>query len=84
MEQAEPHATTKKTQIRTVVLLIVLSSVSSLFSQGQSVPTNESPPPARTYHLLREDDDWSFLADPAEATGFLGSHQVHSPAIRPE
>jgi hypothetical protein len=20
--------------------------------------------PARTYHLLREDDDWSFIADP--------------------
>ena len=50
--------------MRTVVTLIVLSFVSSLLSQGQSIPTNESPPPpARTYHLLREDDDWSFLAD---------------------
>src|SRR5260370_30547100 len=57
---------TRKPQIRTLVILIVSSSVSSLLSQGQSIPINESPPPARTYHLLREDDDWSFLADPAE------------------
>ena len=62
----------------------VMSFVSSLLSQGQSIPIAELPTPARTYHLLREDDDWSFLADPAEATGFLGSHQIHSSAIRPE
>jgi len=54
---------TRKTQIRAVLIWIALSSVSSLLSQGQSIPINESPPPARTYHLLREDDDWSFLAD---------------------
>src|SRR6202142_929813 len=52
--------------MRTVLILIVLSSVGSLLSQGQSIPINESPPPARIYHLLREDDDWSFLADPSE------------------
>src|SRR5689334_8303575 len=57
---------TRKAQMRTVVILIVLSSVGSLLSQAQSIPTNESPPPARTYHLLREEDDWSFLADSAE------------------
>src|SRR5262249_39560836 len=57
---------TTKTQIRTVMMLILLSSASSLFSQGQSIPTNEPAPPPRTYHLLREDDDWSFLADPPE------------------
>jgi len=56
--------------MRTVVILIVLSSVSSLLSQGQSIPTNESPPPARTYHLLREDDDWGFLADSGERQDF--------------
>src|SRR6266699_1338972 len=61
---------TRKTQMRTVVILIVLSSVSSLLSQGQSIPINESPTPARTYHLLREDDDWSFLGDPAERQDF--------------
>src|SRR5258708_10458305 len=61
---------TRKTQMRIVVMLIVLSSVSSLLSQGQSIPINESPSPARTYHLLREDDDWSFLADPANRNDF--------------
>jgi Alginate export len=61
---------TTKTQMRTVLILIVMSSVSSLFSQGQSIPTNESPPPARIYHLFREDDDWSFLADSAERQEF--------------
>jgi hypothetical protein len=50
--------------MRSVMILIVLSSVGSLLSLGQSIPINESPPPAPTYHLLREDDDWIFLADP--------------------
>ena len=52
--------------MRTVVTLIVMSIVSSLLSQGQSIPIAEHPAQERTYHLLREDDDWSFLADPAE------------------
>jgi hypothetical protein len=56
--------------MRTVVILIALSSAVSLLPQGQSIPSDESPPPARTYHLLREDDDWSFLADPAERQDF--------------
>jgi hypothetical protein len=49
--------------MRIVVICIFMSVVSSLLSQGQSI--NESPHPARTYHLLREDDDWRFLSDPA-------------------
>src|SRR6202046_4379394 len=61
---------TRQTQMRTVVILIVLSSMGSLLSQGQSLPTDENPPPARTYHLLREDDDWSFLAHPVERQDF--------------
>ena len=61
---------TRKSQIRSVVILIVLSSASLLLSQGQSIPTAESSAPARTYHLLREDDDWSFLADPAKRQEF--------------
>src|SRR5580693_2965938 len=61
---------TGTTQIQTVVILIVLSSVSSLLSQGQSIPINESPLPVPTYHLLREDDDWTFLADPAVRQDF--------------
>jgi hypothetical protein len=42
----------------------------SLLLQAQSAPTNESLPPAPTYHLLREDDDWSLLADYAERQEF--------------
>jgi len=61
---------TRKTELRTVMILILLSSVSALLSQGQSIPIDESPPPARTYHLLREDDNWSFLADPAKRQDF--------------
>jgi hypothetical protein len=61
---------TCKTQIRTILVLIVFSSVGSLRSQGQATPVNELQSPARTYHLLREDDDWSFLASPIERQDF--------------
>ena len=61
---------TKKTQMRMVVIWIVISFVNSLLTQGQSIPTNESATRARTYHLLREDDDLSFLADSAERPDF--------------
>jgi hypothetical protein len=47
-----------------LIILMAMSLTSPLLSRGQSVPTAESPAPARIYHLLREDDDWSFLADP--------------------
>jgi hypothetical protein len=46
-----------------LILLMLLASAQA--SQAQSNPADESTAPARTYHLLREDDDWSFLADPA-------------------
>jgi len=65
MQEPGPHKT-KKIQMRTVVVLIVLSSVGSVLLRGQSVPTGESSVPQRKYHLLREDDDWSFLADPGQ------------------
>src|SRR5258707_8187812 len=52
--------------MRTLTILMVISFAIPALSRGQSVPTAESPAPARVYHLLREDDDWSFLADPAE------------------
>jgi len=61
---------TRKTQIRTVMILMVLSSVRSLLAQGQTIPANESPLPPPTYHLLREDENWSFLADSAERQDF--------------
>src|SRR5580658_5873196 len=31
---------------------------------------DESPAPARSYDLLRENDDWSFLADPSPRADF--------------
>jgi hypothetical protein len=52
--------------MRTLLILVVVSLATPLLSRGQSLPTAESPTPARVYHLLREDDDWSFLADPAK------------------
>src|SRR5258706_1328054 len=59
-----------KRYMRMITILMLMSFASPLLSRGQSVPTVESPAPARVYHLLREDDDWSFLADPAERQGF--------------
>jgi hypothetical protein len=43
---------------------MVVSFAGLVLARGQSVPTADSLAPARIYHLLREDDDWSFLADP--------------------
>ena len=56
--------------MRRLLIFAVMSLASSLLSRGQSVPAAESAVPARTYHLLREDDDWSFLADPAKRQDF--------------
>jgi hypothetical protein len=55
--------------MRTLMILVVVSLAPPLL-RGQAVPTTESPAPVRVYHLLREDDDWSFLADPAERQEF--------------
>src|ERR1700758_4912325 len=56
--------------MRSFVILAVLSFASGLLSLAQSISASESSAPARTYHLLREDDDWSFLADYAERRDF--------------
>ena len=56
--------------MRTLTILMVISFAIPRISQGQSFPTAESVAPARIYHLLREDDDWSFLADPANRQDF--------------
>ena len=57
--------------MRTLTVLMVLCFASPLLSRAQSIPAAvESAPPTRTYHLLREDDDWSFLADPAQRQEF--------------
>jgi len=57
--------------MRALPILLVLSFVSALPSRAQSIPAAaDSPTQARIYHLLREDDDWSFLADPAQRQEF--------------
>lgn len=50
--------------MRVLMSLVAMSLASPLLSRGQSVPAAESPTPTRIHHLLREDDDWSSLADP--------------------
>ena len=50
--------------------LLILCLAGAELSQAQSTAAGEFPAPTRTYHLLREDDDLSFLADPAERQDF--------------
>src|SRR6201981_2057174 len=56
--------------MRTLMILMIVSLATPPLSRGQSVPTAESQAPVRVYHLLREDDDWSFLADPTKRDEF--------------
>jgi Alginate export len=56
--------------MRTLTILMFVSFAIPRLSHAQSIPPAESPAPARVYHLLREDDDWSFLADPANRQDF--------------
>jgi Alginate export len=42
---------------------MLLSCAGALLAPAQSTSAADSQVPARTYHLLREDDDWRFLAD---------------------
>src|SRR6266568_1688110 len=69
-EKKAALGTGTKRYMRTMAVLMLMSFAIPRLSQGQSVPTAESPAPARVYHLLREDDHWSFLADPAERQEF--------------
>src|SRR5260370_31700956 len=62
--------TRTKRYIRTLTILMVVSFAIPRVSHGKSVRTTESRAPARSYHLLREDDEWSFLADPAQRQEF--------------
>jgi hypothetical protein len=70
MGQKKRRTWATKRYMRTMVILMFMSFVSPLVSQAQSVSTPESPAPARMYYSLREEDDWSFLADPAMRKDF--------------
>jgi hypothetical protein len=52
--------------MRAFAILIVMSLATPLILRGQVIPTAESSASSRNYHLLREDDDLSFLADPTQ------------------
>src|SRR5262249_4278106 len=54
--------------MRSFAILLVWSFASAVLTLGQSIPAGEvhSPIPIPIYHLLREEDDLSFLADPAQ------------------
>jgi Alginate export len=65
-----PHAMKQRDEVRAFAILIVVLFASPPILRGQSTPTAESSAPSRTYHLLREDDDWSFLANPAQRQDF--------------
>ena len=56
--------------MRASAISVMVFLAATLLSQAQSIPTTEFTPASRTYHLLREDDDWSFLADPAQRQDF--------------
>jgi hypothetical protein len=50
--------------IRAYTALVLTLSFNVVCACGQSTSIADSPSPDRSYHLLREDEDWSFLADP--------------------
>jgi hypothetical protein len=66
-----PHAELRtKRYMQTLMILLMVCLAMPPLARGQSVPAAESPAPARIYHLLREDDDWSFLADSSRRQEF--------------
>lgn len=53
-------------------ILAVVFFISVLQARAQSTPAADQPPePDRKYQLLREDEDWSFLRNPALRQDFL-------------
>ena len=50
--------------IRAFTALVLTLFFNVVCACGQSTSIADSPSPDRSYHLLREDEDWSFLADP--------------------
>src|SRR5215475_14473503 len=56
--------------MRPFSILLILCLACAKLSQAQSNPAVEPRAPVPAYHLLRENDDWSFLADPAQRQDF--------------
>jgi Alginate export len=56
--------------MRIVAILVVTCLWCSPLAHGQSMATGADEAQARKYHLLREDDDWRFLADQSERQEF--------------
>src|SRR6516225_6172815 len=56
--------------VRPFSILLILCLACAKLSQAQSNPAVEPRAPVPAYHLLSEDDDWSFLADPAQRQDF--------------
>ena len=56
--------------MRPFSIVLMLCLARAKLSQAQSNPAVEPRAPVPAYHLLREDDDWSFLADPAQRQDF--------------
>src|SRR4051812_49014233 len=54
--------------MRGLAIFIMVLWVGSL--HAQPAPSFESEKPNRSYQLLRQDEDWSFLADPANRQDF--------------
>ncbi len=52
-----------RTTSRLLIALMLVTALPRLFAQSSSA--NEAPQVDRNYKLLREDEDWSFLQDPA-------------------
>ncbi len=52
--------------MRTVAIMVVTCLWCPALVHSQSSATNSEAIQARQYHLLREDDDWRFLADPGQ------------------
>ncbi|MGB9431590.1 MAG: alginate export family protein [Candidatus Acidiferrum sp.] len=50
--------------IRAVTALTLTLLFNVCCAYGQAASIADSPSPDRSFHLLREDEDWSFLADP--------------------